>query len=114
MVGGECACSLLHLPTNRTLHKHNSLRYPTLARIARDYLAVQGSLVASERTFSSGRLTGTYLRNRLKTDTFEALQIVKSAFRNRIINAGDEAAAHVAAEWDFGGLIDIEESSEPV
>lgn len=80
----------------------------------RDYLAIQGSSVASERAFSSGRLTGTYLRNRLKTNTFEALQIVKSAFRNGILNVSDEAAAHVATEWDFGGLVDAEESSEPV
>ena len=75
---------------------------------------VQGSSVASEHVFSSGWLTGTYLHNRLKTNTFEALQIVKSAFQNGIINAGDEAAAHVPAEWDFGRLIDIEESFEPV
>jgi hypothetical protein len=98
-------------------HQHNSPRYPTLSRIARDYLAIQGSSVASERAFSSGRLTGTYLRNRLKTNTFEALQIVKSAYRNGIINASEEAAchvAHVAAEWDVGGIIDIEELSEPV
>lgn len=94
--------------------KHNSTRYPTLSLIARDYLAIQGSSVASERAFSSGRLTGTYLRNRLKTDTFEALQILKSAFRNGILNASDEAAAHVAAEWDFGGLIDTEDSSDLV
>jgi hypothetical protein len=70
--------------------------------------------VASERAFSSGWLTGTYLRNRLKTDTFEALQIVKSAFRNGVLNASDEAAAHVAAEWDLGGLIEREDSVDPI
>jgi hypothetical protein len=79
-----------------------------------DYLTIQGSSVASEHAFSSRRLTGTYLCNRLKTDTFKALQIVKSAFCNGILNATDEAAAHVAVEWDFGGLIDAEDSSEPV
>jgi hypothetical protein len=47
-------------------------------------------------------------------DTFKALQIVKSALRNGIINVSDEVAAHVAAEWDFSGLIDVEESFEPV
>jgi hypothetical protein len=47
-------------------------------------------------------------------DTFEALQIIKSAFRNGIINVTDEAVAHVTEEWDIGGLIDVEESSEPV
>jgi hypothetical protein len=71
-------------------------------------------LVASERAFSSSRLTGTYLCNCLKTNTFEALQIVKSAYRNGILNASDEAAAHVGAEWDFGGLIEKEDSVDPV
>ena len=74
----------------------------------------QGSSVASEHVFSSGQLTGTYPRNQLKMDTFKALQIIKSAFWNGIINVSDEVAAHVAVEWDFGGLVDAEESSEPV
>ena len=76
---------------------------------ARDYLAIQGSSVASEHAFSSGRLTGTYLCNRLKTDTFEALQIIKSAYRNGVLSASDEAASHVTAYWDFCGLIDRED-----
>jgi len=67
-----------------------------------------------ECAFSSGQLTRTYLCNQLKTDTFEVLQIVKSAYRNGILDASDEAAAHVAAEWDFGGLIDAEESLDPI
>jgi hypothetical protein len=70
--------------------------------------------VASERAFSSSRLTGTYLCNQLKTDTFEALQIVKSAYRNGILDADDEAAGHVAAEWNFGGLVETEDSSDAV
>ncbi|KAF8256625.1 hypothetical protein EI94DRAFT_1544040, partial [Lactarius quietus] len=65
-----------------------------------DYLAIQGSSVALECTFSSGRLTGTYLHNHLKTDTFEALQILKSACRNGVINTSDDVAGHVAEEWD--------------
>jgi hypothetical protein len=80
----------------------------------RDYLAIQGSSVASEHVFSSGQLTGTYLHNHLKTSTFEVLQIVKSAFCNGVLNACDEAAAHVAAEWDFGRLVDVEDSVDPV
>lgn len=62
----------------------------------------------------SGWLTGTYLHNLLKTSTFEALQNVKSTFHNGILNASDEVASHVAAEWDFGGLVDKEESSDPI
>ena len=79
----------------------------------RDYLTIQGSSVASEHAFSSGRLTGTYLRNRLKPNTFEALQIVKSAFRNGILNATDEAACHFGMGWE-DGLVDMEESSDPI
>ncbi|OJA13323.1 hypothetical protein AZE42_13481 [Rhizopogon vesiculosus] len=34
--------------------KHHSIQYPTISCIAKDYLAIQGFAVASERTFSSG------------------------------------------------------------
>jgi hypothetical protein len=70
--------------------------------------------VASECAFSSGRLTGTYLRNQLNTDTFEALQIVKSTFRNGILDVDEEAAAHVASEWDYSGLVEMEDSPNAV
>ena len=45
---------------------------------------------------------------------FEALQIIKSAYHNRVLNTNDEAAAHVAAEWDLGGLVDVGDSVEPI
>ena len=79
-----------------------------------DYLAIQESSVASEHAFSSGWLTGTYLCNQLKTDTFKALQIIKSAYHNGVLSASDEAASHVAADWDFGELIDRENDVHPV
>ena len=44
---------------------------------------------------------------------FEALQIVKSAFRNGILNATDEAACHFGMGWE-DGLVDMEESSDPI
>ncbi|KIJ35551.1 hypothetical protein M422DRAFT_142312, partial [Sphaerobolus stellatus SS14] len=50
----------------------HSTEYPTLSRIARDYLAIQGSSVPCEHCFSSGGLTGTNRRNRLLPKTFEA------------------------------------------
>ncbi|KIJ46811.1 hypothetical protein M422DRAFT_94849, partial [Sphaerobolus stellatus SS14] len=50
----------------------NSLQYPTLARMAQDYLAIQGSSVAAERCFSSSGLTGTNTCNRLLPQTFKA------------------------------------------
>jgi len=75
--------------------QHSSIRYPTLARIARDYLPIQGSAVASERAFSGGALTGTKRRNRLNAKTFEALQILKSGYRNGHISASQQAQAHM-------------------
>ncbi|KIK32072.1 hypothetical protein CY34DRAFT_55025, partial [Suillus luteus UH-Slu-Lm8-n1] len=59
----------------------HSIQYPTLSRIAKDYLAIQGSAVASERAFSSGGITGTARRNCLLPTTFEALQLLKSGYR---------------------------------
>ncbi|KIJ50283.1 hypothetical protein M422DRAFT_96065, partial [Sphaerobolus stellatus SS14] len=56
-------------------------QYPTLSRNARDYLAIQASAVASERTFSSADITDTECRNCLLPETFEALQILRSGYR---------------------------------
>ncbi|KIL54482.1 hypothetical protein M378DRAFT_43966, partial [Amanita muscaria Koide BX008] len=57
------------------------VQYPILSRIARDYLAIQGSSVASERAFSSGGLTTTLLRNKLSPEHVEALQMVKNGYK---------------------------------
>jgi hypothetical protein len=62
--------------------------------MARDYLAIQGSAVPSERAFSSGGLTATARRNRLSGEVFEALQILKSGYRNGHICASQQAEAH--------------------
>jgi hypothetical protein len=57
--------------------KHHSTQYPTISRIANDYLAIQGSALASERAFSSGGITGTTRRNSLLPTTFEGSSIVE-------------------------------------
>ena len=57
-----------------TWFKLHMVQYPTLSRMARDYLAIQGSAVPSERAFSSGGLTATARRNRLSGEIFEALR----------------------------------------
>jgi hypothetical protein len=59
--------------------------------MARDYLPIQGSLTPSEHAFSNASLTDSKHRNRLAPDTFEALQILKSAYRNRHLSAPAEA-----------------------
>ncbi|KDQ59356.1 hypothetical protein JAAARDRAFT_192860 [Jaapia argillacea MUCL 33604] len=61
---------------------HHAAQYPILSKMAQDYLAIQGSAVSAECTFSSGAITGTCCRNWLRPDIFEALQLLKSAYRN--------------------------------
>jgi hAT family C-terminal dimerisation region len=77
--------------------KHHQSQYPTLSRMARDYLAIQGSATPSECAFSGGGLTGTKRRNRLNADAFESLQLLKSAYRNGHISAADDATQHLDA-----------------
>jgi hypothetical protein len=59
--------------------------------MARDYLPIQGSLTPSERAFSNTSITDSKHRNWLAPDTFEALQILKSAYRNGHMSASAEA-----------------------
>ena len=67
--------------------------------MARDYLAIQGSSVPSERAFSSGGLTATLLRNKLEPEHVEALQLVKNGYKNKWIDAADEAKEHEPYNW---------------
>ncbi len=63
--------------------------------MAHNYLAIQGSSVPSEWAFFSSGLTSTSLRNHLSLAIFEALQILKSAYRNGHISAAQEAKGHI-------------------
>jgi hypothetical protein len=71
--------------------QQDSVQYPTMAKIAKDYLAIQGSAVASECSFSSGGITGTAQRNCLLPKTFEALQLLKSAYHQGHISTTTQA-----------------------
>lgn len=51
--------------------------YPTIFRMAMDYLRVQSSAVPCERAFSSSSLTYTKQYNQLSPILMEALQILK-------------------------------------
>lgn len=69
--------------------------YPTLRRIALDYLPCQASSVPCERLFSAGGEVATKRRAQLGVARFEELQMMKFAWRN---NIGDLAAwnsAHI-------------------
>ena len=68
--------------------------------MAWDYLAIQGSSTPSERVFSGDGITGSFNRNRLSVKSFEALQILKSAYHNRHIAAVDDAAEHFVSIFD--------------
>jgi hypothetical protein len=60
--------------------------YPTLARIALDILPMQASSVPCERVFSAAKLIATDRRARLSPVVFEELQILKLAWRDRLLN----------------------------
>jgi hypothetical protein len=69
--------------------------------MACDYLAIQGSATPSERAFSSSGTTGTAKRNRLSPAAFEALQLLKSAYRNGHLAAEKEAHNHALTFVDL-------------
>jgi len=53
------------------------MEYPTIFRIAMDYLPIQASAVPCERVFSSSAETDTKKRNRISSHLMEALQMLK-------------------------------------
>ena len=62
-----------------------------MSKIAKDYLAIQGSAVPSERAFSSSGITATARRNSLLPETFGALQVLKSAYHQGHVSAATQA-----------------------
>jgi hypothetical protein len=79
--------------------KDHSIVYPTLARMARDFLAIPGSSTASERQFSSVRHIGTDFRNSLSPTMFEAVQMLKGGYKAGVVSAHLEISA-LAKELD--------------
>jgi len=64
----------------------HSIIYPTLVRMARDFLAIPGSSTASECQFSSAQHIGTDFRNCLSPTMFEAMQMLKGGYKASIIS----------------------------
>jgi len=58
--------------------KVNAGRFPNLARMARDILAVPGGSVEVERVFSMARDVIPYRRSQLKSSTIRSSMLVKS------------------------------------
>ena len=59
-------------------------RFPLLSKMAIDIFSVPPMSAEPERVFSGAKLTITHQRNRLKMNTIEALQCLKSWFRAEI------------------------------
>jgi hypothetical protein len=73
--------------------KDHCVVYPTLAKMARDFLTIPGSSTAAERQFSSAQHIGTDFQNRLSPDMFKAIQILKGGYKAGIISTHLEASA---------------------
>jgi hypothetical protein len=77
-------CEHCPLTIQLNLPQNHGASYPTLCRIALDYLTCQASSVPCERLFSAGGEVATKRRARLGAARFEELQMMKSAWRNNI------------------------------
>jgi hypothetical protein len=100
---GVCQLRWLEIKHTDLSQQHQAVEYPTLSRMARDYLT-------SERAFSGGGITGTPNRNRLSVTSFEVLQLLKSAYRNGHIAAADDAAKHLITFFDSSEADSISDS----
>jgi hypothetical protein len=60
--------------------------FPTVFRIAMDYLPIQASAVPCERVFSSSAETDTKKRNRISPTLMEALQMLKFHLKKDRLN----------------------------
>ena len=91
MVAGMCQCCTLIVidSTDYDFLQNNGELYPTLHRIALNYLPCQASSVPCKHLFSAGGEIATKRQAQLGAEQFEELQMMKFAWRN---NIGDLAA----------------------
>jgi len=87
--------------------KVNSTKFPILALMARDVLAIPISTVASESAFSTGgRVIDTY-RSSLTPNTVEALICAQNWFRSKPLNMEVEELAEDIGKLQLGNLLII-------
>jgi len=67
-----CPAGIFYQANIRDWWKVNAGRFPNLALMARDILAVQGGSVGVERVFSMARDVIPYRRSRLKSSTIRS------------------------------------------
>ena len=58
--------------------KENEIKFPILAKMAKDFLSIQPTNVSSERCFSQTGLVVTNLRNQLHPETVRQIMCLKS------------------------------------
>ena len=82
------SCRLVVITLRLTLFVSQASKktFPTLFKIAMDYLPIQASSVPSERVFSSSTETDTKKRNRIHPILMEALQMLKFALKKERLN----------------------------
>ena len=61
--------------------------YPTLFKMALDFLSIPATSCECERAFSGGRRTVSIDRNSLSASTIEALQLQKNWLRRRVVRS---------------------------
>lgn len=86
----------------------NRTVFPTVYAMAMDYLPIQATSVPSERVFSSSSDTDSKKRNRIAPVLFEALQILKSVYKEEAL---DFTSGWSSTERQI--LSDMEDSSVP-
>jgi hypothetical protein len=87
--------------------------FPTLARIALDILPCQASSVPCERLFSASKQTADLRRSSLGAKHFEELQIMKFAWRSKILDNAEQNWTRVeeVQSGEYSEILDADEIS---
>jgi hypothetical protein len=87
--------------------------FPTLARIALDILPCQASSVPCERLFSASKQTADLRRSSLGSKRFEELQIMKFAWRKKILDNAEQNWARVEEVQlgEYSEFLEVDETS---
>ena len=64
-------------------------------------MAIQGSSVASERSFSSSGQSDTLNHNHTDPMLFGYTQILKNAYKTELLSATVEAKGHEPSDWIY-------------
>ena len=84
MVAGTQLALMCSLSPVSNCLQDNRHHFPTLHRIAIDYLACPASSVPCERLFSAGGKIATKRRSQLGAARFKELQVMKSVWKNNV------------------------------